>query len=115
MSIALRVLLLIASIFTFLYIVRKLRKSQLQVMDTVFWIVLATILIVLSIFPQIAYWIANILGIQSPVNFIFLLIIFMLMIRNFLLTIKVSQLEDKLKTLVEELAIRENASRKKDI
>jgi hypothetical protein len=115
MSIALRVLLLIASIFTFLYIVRKLRKSQLQVMDTVFWIVLATILIVLSIFPQIAYWIANILGIQSPVNFIFLLIIFMLMIRNFLLTIKVSQLEDKLKTLVEELAIRENASRKKDM
>lgn len=115
MSIALRLLLLIASIFTFLYIVRKLRKSQLQVMDTVFWIVLATILIVLSIFPQIAYWIANILEIQSPVNFIFLLIIFMLMIRNFLLTIKVSQLEDKLKTLVEELAIRENASRKKDM
>ncbi|WP_027437208.1 DUF2304 domain-containing protein [Lachnospira multipara] len=115
MSIALRLLLLIASIFTFLYIVRKLRKSQLQVMDTVFWIVLATILIVLSIFPQIAYWIANILGIQSPVNFIFLLIIFMVMIRNFLLTIKVSQLEDKLKTLVEELAIRENASRKKDM
>lgn len=115
MSIALRLLLIIASIFTFLYIVRKLRKSQLQVMDTVFWIVLATILIVLSIFPQIAYWIANILGIQSPVNFIFLLIIFMLMIRNFLLTIKVSQLEDKLKTLVEELAIRENASRKKDM
>lgn len=115
MSIALRLLLLIASIFTFLYIVRKLRKSQLQVMDTVFWIVLATILIVLSIFPQIAYWIADILGIQSPVNFIFLLIIFMLMIRNFLLTIKVSQLEDKLKTLVEELAIRENASRKKDM
>ena len=115
MSIGLRALLLIASIFTFLYIVRKLRKSQLQVMDTVFWIVLATILIVLSIFPQIAYWIANILGIQSPVNFIFLLIIFMLMIRNFLLTIKVSQLEDKLKSLVEELAIRENASRKKDM
>lgn len=115
MSIALRLLLLIASIFTFLYIVRKLRKSQLQVMDTVFWIVLATILIVLSVFPQIAYWIANILEIQSPVNFIFLLIIFMLMIRNFLLTIKVSQLEDKLKTLVEELAIRENASRKKDM
>ena len=115
MSIALRLLLLIASIFTFLYIVRKLRKSQLQVMDTVFWIVLATILIVLSIFPQIAYWIANILEIQSPVNFIFLFIIFMLMIRNFLLTIKVSQLEDKLKTLVEELAIRENASRKKDV
>lgn len=115
MSIALRSLLLIASIFTFLYIVRKLRKSQLQVMDTVFWIVLATILIVLSIFPQIAYWIADILGVQSPVNFIFLLIIFMLMIRNFLLTIKVSQLEDKLKTLVEELAIRENASRKKDM
>ncbi len=114
MSIGLRVLLLIASIFTFLYIVRKLKKSQLQVMDTVFWIVLATILIVLSVFPQIAYWIAKVIGIQSPVNFIFLLIIFMLLMRNFLLTIKVSQLDDKLRTLVEEIAIRENASRKKD-
>lgn len=83
-------------------------------MDTVFWIVLATILIVLSVFPQIAYWIAKVIGIQSPVNFIFLLIIFMLLMRNFLLTIKVSQLDDKLRTLVEEIAIRENASRKKD-
>ena len=39
---------------------------------------------------------------------LFLLVIFLLLIRCFQMSIRISQLEDKLKNLVEELAIREN-------
>lgn len=36
MSVTIRVLLFLASVMTCIYIARKLRKSQVQVMDTVF-------------------------------------------------------------------------------
>ena len=62
MSIALRVLLLVASILTCGYIARKLKKSQVQVMDTVFWIGLSVFFIVLSIFPDIAVFFSDYMG-----------------------------------------------------
>lgn len=108
MSIALRVMLFVASILTCIYIARKLKKSQVQVMDTVFWIGMAILFIMLSAFPEIAGFLSTLMGFQAPVNFIFLLMIFLLLIKSFLLSIRVSQLEDRLKNLVEELAIREN-------
>lgn len=108
MSIALRVMLFAASVLTCIYIARKLKKSQIQVVDTVFWIGLSVLFIILSIFPEIAGFLSSVMGFQAPVNFIFLLIIFLLLIKSFLLSIRVSQLEDKIRNLVEELAIRES-------
>lgn len=108
MSIALRVMLFAASILTCGYIARKLKKSQIQVIDTVFWIGLAVLFILLSVFPKIASFLSALMGFQAPVNFVFLLMIFLLLIRCFLLSIRISQLEDKMRNLAEELAIREN-------
>ncbi len=108
MSIYLRITLLVASLLACVYIARKLRKSQMGLMDTVFWIGLSVLFVILSIFPGIAVWGAELFGFIAPVNFIFLTVIFLLLLRCFLLTIRVSLLEDKLRNLVEELAIREN-------
>lgn len=108
MSVCLRVILLIVSILAFAYIARKLRKAQLQVMDAFFWICLAFVFVILGIFPQVAIFFADIIGIQSPVNFVFLVVIFLLLLRSFLLTIRISWLEERVKNLVEEIAIRES-------
>lgn len=107
MSISLRIILIIASALTCWYITRKLRKSQIQIMDTVFWLLLTIIFIIMALFPQFVNWISDMMGFMAPVNFIFLVMIFLLLLRCFLLSIKVSQLDDKLKNLVEELAVRE--------
>ena len=78
MSIAIRVLLIVVSLFTFIYMLRKIRKSQLQIEHALFWIVFCGLLLILSIFPGIAIWISEVLGLQSPVNLVFLIIIFVL-------------------------------------
>ena len=114
MSVSLRILLFLASIMSFMYMVRKLRKSQIQIMDTIFWMGLSLILIILSIFPDLARVAADAMGFIAPVNFIFLVMIFLLMLRCFLLTIKVSQLDDKLKNLVEEIALKDNNNSSED-
>ena len=46
-------------------------------------------------------------GMQLPVNFIFLLFIFVLMVKMFFMTIELSTLENKVKDLTQELALEE--------
>ena len=108
MSLILRALLLLFAVGTALYVHRKLGKAQMQVYDTVFWILFAVLLVVLSVFPNVAIWCAVRLGVISPVNFIFLVMIFLLFLLVFLLSIKLSNLQENFKSLVEELAVRDN-------
>ena len=112
MSTVLRVILILASLVTCIYISRKLKKAQVDTHDTIFWLMFSFVLILVSIFPGIADWLSMRLGIYSTVNMVFLIIIFALLLRVFLLTIKISQMEHRVSILVEELAIREKDSRK---
>lgn len=105
MSLGLRVILILISILTFVYMVRKIRQSKLEIEYSLFWIGFSVLLLLLSIFPQIAYWCSDLLGVQSPVNFVFLVIIFILIMRNFVSTIQISQLDHRLKNLVQEVAL----------
>lgn len=115
MSVSLRIILLLASVLTCIYVARKLKKSQIQIMDTVFWFALSVIFVLFAVFPQIAVWISDLLGFMAPVNFIFLVMIFLLLVRCFLLSIRVSQLDDKLRNLAEEIAIRDNSRNDVDV
>lgn len=111
MSVALQVILIFASVITTVYVMRKIRKAQLQLEDSLFWIIMPIVLIIIGIFPEIALWAAEILGFQASINFIFLLIIFILLMKSFLLSIKISQLDNKLKKLVQEYALEKNTKK----
>ena len=109
MSILLRINLIIACIFTLWYVIRKVRKSQMQIRDTVFWVCFAVFLFILSVLPVIATFAANFLGIDAPVNFIFLSIIFVLLAKLFWTSIRISHMEDKLTELVQYIALNKIA------
>lgn len=106
MSIVLRVALLVAAGFSVIWIMHRIRKSKVRLEDTLFWIGTAIILAVLGIFPQISYWMASMLGIQSPANFIFLVMICLLFEKLLTLSIIHSQMEDKYVTMAAEMALR---------
>jgi len=59
----------------------------------------------MSLFPQLITWGALITGVQSTVNFVFLVIIFVLMLKLFRLSIRLSQVESKLQTFAQTYAI----------
>lgn len=108
MSYFLRILILLASIVTLIYVLKRIRKAQLRIQDSLFWIFLAVIFVVMGAFPQVVYILTRLMGFQAPVNLVFLVMIFILLIKVFLSSIKISQLENKLDTLVQEMAIAEN-------
>lgn len=108
MSIVLRVLLIVISILTLLFMMKKIRQSKFQIEDSISWILFLFVLIIISVFPQIAYWGSELFGVKSTVNFVFLLVIFILLIKIFLSNIKISQLDAKIKELTEEMAVRKS-------
>ena len=113
-----RVVLLLASLGTMMFMLRRIRHSKIQIEDSLFWIMFSALLLILSVFPGIADFMAVVVGIYSTVNFIFLFFIFILLIREFSLTIKVSQLENKIKELTQAIAImnteKENQENEKE-
>ncbi len=111
MSIAFRLLLIIAAFWAFWFVITEVRKAKLQISDSLPWFFFTAIFVILALFPQIAIYFAGLLGIQSPVNLVFLFIIGILIIRIFKLTLRVSQLDTKLKDLTQRIAIRETDKR----
>ena len=106
MTTSLRILLIVISFFTMISIVSRTRKSKLKISYAMFWIVFSTVLMLISIFPSIIYFFSSLIGIQSPANLVYLIVIFILIIDNFYITIKLSHTEDMIQNLTEELAIR---------
>lgn len=103
----LRIVLIAVSILVLMYVVSKIRKSTLNIPDSIFWIVFAILLLILSIFPQIAYFFAAILGMESPFNFLLLLFIAIILLKMFLMTIHQSKLKEQIKTLAQKVAFDE--------
>ena len=79
----------------------------MQIEYALFWIVLAALMIVLSIFPQIVYWITIKMGMISAANVVYLFIIAILLLKVFMMTIELSSLENKVRELVQQLGIDE--------
>lgn len=105
--IALRILLIIMSVFTFAFVIKQIRKNKIEIGESLFWIIISIILIVISVFPQITGFFTKLLGIQSPSNFVFLVAIFIVMLKLFTLSIDVAKLKQKLKSLIENVALKE--------
>ena len=100
-----RVILVIVSLLTMSFMMRKIRQAKVQIEAAMFWVIVALILVVFSLFPGVADACARLLGIYSTPNFLFLFMIFLLMVKVFSMTLQVSQLESKQKELVQKIAL----------
>ncbi|MBQ3008415.1 MAG: DUF2304 domain-containing protein [Oscillospiraceae bacterium] len=97
--------LLGGSILVFLFMMHFIRKSRVRIEDTMFWIIMCVGLIIISVFPQIPFWFARILKVESPANFVFLIMIAILLVNQFYMTLKISRMQIKITELVQRLAI----------
>ena len=108
MPLSLRILLFISSLLSFVFVVRRIRRSEVQLYDTTFWIALSSLFVLLSLFPQLAISLSEFIGIQSPVNMIFLIIIFFLLGHCFIQSLRFSRLEERFNKMVGEEALKKD-------
>ena len=107
-------MLILASLATFMQMMRKIRESKLQIESAIFWMILAMVLVVFSVFPPVADFIAHCLGIYSTANFLFLFAIFLLIVKVFQMTIHISRLETQIKELVQRMALEEKLRKEQE-
>lgn len=105
LNIQMRVALLLGSLLAFAFVIGFIRKNRVKIEDTIFWVLLSIALLIFSIFPQIVYFGRKLLSIESPANFVFLLLIAVLLANSFYQTMKISSLEIKLKEMAQRVAL----------
>lgn len=113
MSTTLRALLIFASVLTVIWILRQIRKFKVKMEDAIFWMFFAAVLLILAIIPELSFKLSELLGFMSPINLVFIVIIFLLVEKIFTLSIIVSQLEEKIGILSAEVALRSKAEKKR--
>lgn len=112
MNIRLKIFLILSTIIILYVIIRLIIKESLQLKYSLVWIIIGFGLITIAIFPKMMVVLAKVIGIIEPVNALFFIgLIFELMI-IFSLTIALSRNSNRVKILVEEVALLENKIRK---
>ncbi len=106
-----RVILVIVSICTMATILRRIRKARINIEESVFWILLAIMFVVFALFPIVPDTLARLLGIYSTANFLFLFMIFILLLRLFTMSMQISALEERIRQIVQLLALQEKEKR----
>lgn len=97
----------VASIGTFWFVLRRIRKNNLNIEDSISWILWSLLLLLFSIFPRIPTYISSRLGFMSASNFVLTMFIFFLYLMLFAQNVKISALKEKNKDLVQKLSIRD--------
>ncbi|MFI7845134.1 DUF2304 domain-containing protein [Dorea amylophila] len=113
MSLYIRILLIVGAGLSLVFILKKIRQSKLKIEYVVFWFCFSSILVLMGVFPKIITIISKILGFQSPINMVFLIIIFILIIKLFFNTIQISALENKVDSLAQQIAIEKKKEEEK--
>lgn len=101
----LQIILIIATIFFAIFIIAKTGKKKLNYKLTILWLCFSLFIVVLAIFPQIVNYLASLLHIETPVNALFLMFIFLLIVITFYISAEISKIQDKVTVLIQENAL----------
>ena len=107
MSLTLRIILIVSSILSFIFCIRRIKQSKLKIVNSVVWLLGSLALILMALFSQVIAWISTKLGFMAPVNFVFLVLIGFLLIQSFIDNIRISELNEKIKELDHYIALKE--------
>ncbi len=105
MTLTLRLVLFLVSLLTLAFVMKRVRSSKVRLEDSIAWFLFAGVLLLLSVFPDVFSVLADITGVYSTTNFVFLFFIFVLLVISFNLSMRISQADTKIKELTQQLAI----------
>lgn len=100
-------LITIGILFSF-FIIRQLKKKRLDEKYTVFWFLIALLLITLPMLSPIIDKIAFLFGFKYPPTLIFLIVILILIVKLLHYSMELSRLSKQNQMIAQKLAIQEN-------
>lgn len=107
----LKILLYIAILFYFIWMYKLFKRQKLNLQYSLMWIFSGIILFILVTFIKDFEKILHFFGIAEGMNGLFAIAIFLILLMLMVMTSVVSQLNNRLKTLVQKYAILEKRMR----
>lgn len=104
MSISLRLGLLIASLSVLIFIILTVVHKKLNIKYSIVWILWALLSLLMAIFPETFYGLSGLLGIQMPVNTVFLIMTALLYALTFYVYTTMTKQTDQIVKLTYEIA-----------
>ena len=111
MDLTLRLWLLAGVIVYFAVILVALRKKSLTLKYSLLWMFSALLLLIIVIFPRIINGVTKLLGIASPVNAVFTIVLFLVLMILISLSVIVSKQHARIKKLIQSVALLEKRLR----
>ena len=105
MNARLQIIMITASILFLCYIVLMLRNRKIELKYVLVWLFAVICLLTADILAVLVRLISRLLNIVEPVNTLFLLVIFFILLILFTLTIALSRNALRVKTLTQEIGI----------
>lgn len=108
MSLAVQLVALAFILFLFILVTYYVKKNKISIKYSIVWYLSLLLLTIFTIFPVILGYVTKLIGIQLSSNFIFAFMIGVLFVITLSLTIIVSEQQDKIKMLIQEISILKN-------
>lgn len=105
MALQFQILLILTAVLASTFILLNIRKSNIQIENSIFWFFFSALLVIFACLPEMITHLSKWIGIESPANFVFLAIIFLLILNQYRMTLKQAKLEMKLRELIQYIAI----------
>lgn len=105
MDLTLRIFLFVLSVLFLAFVLLRIRRGRYLLKYSLIWIVLSAIGVVSAVFPIWIYQVSNLLGFESPSNFVYLALIGFLLITSIIFGGILSKQENMIKTLIQEVSI----------
>lgn len=112
MTLKLQIILLLLWFLVLVFLIMQMRKKVLDIKYTLSWLLLDIVLIFVSAFPQILVFVTDKLGILSPINMIFFLGFIFSLIIIYTLTVSLSHMSERVRSLTQRMALDEYKEKK---
>lgn len=99
---------IVAAALTLIVVVEMVRRGRLKERHALWWIIAGALALTIGIFPGILDGVANLIGIEVPINLVFFVsiaVLFLVCIQN---SSELTSLEEKTRILAEEVSILRN-------
>lgn len=108
MTFRLQIVIAVVIILGLSIVINMVRKKQIELKYALAWLGAGVGVLIMDCFPKTMDWLAEKLGIASPVNMLFFLGFCFSLIIIFVLTIMVSRMSVRIKELAQEIALYEH-------
>lgn len=102
-----RIISIVISLSLLFFIFNLVRKNKLKEKYALLWLLTGSVIFILAIFQNLLNWITCVLGIKIPINTVFFLGIFFILLINIHFSMVISNLSEQNKKIAQKLSFLE--------